>query len=40
MTHVMLLPLMNEYCGKMEQLNGKFTFGDLKVVPSLDGGMG
>ena len=28
------------YCVKVERMNGKFTFGDLNVVLSVDGGMG
>ncbi|WMV41444.1 hypothetical protein MTR67_034829 [Solanum verrucosum] len=31
---------MNEYGLKMKRKNGKFTFGGLNVVLSVDGGMG
>lgn len=34
------MSLMNEYYVKMERLNGNVIFGDLKVAPSVDGGMG
>ncbi|WMV58768.1 hypothetical protein MTR67_052153 [Solanum verrucosum] len=28
------------YCVKVEMMNGKFTYGDLKVVPWCGDGMG
>ncbi|WMV37360.1 hypothetical protein MTR67_030745 [Solanum verrucosum] len=31
---------MYEYCPMMKRKNGKFTFGGLNVVLSMDGGMG
>ncbi len=34
------MSLMYEYCVKIERMNGKFTFGGLNVVSSVDGGMG
>lgn len=40
MTYEMFMSLMYEYCVKMERMNGKFTFGGLDVILSVDGGMG
>lgn len=40
MTYVMFMFPMNVYCLKVKNMNGKLTFGSLKVVHSVDGGTG
>lgn len=40
MFNKMIMSLMYEYGQMMKKMNGKFTFGVLNVVLSVDGGMG
>ncbi|WMV18442.1 hypothetical protein MTR67_011827 [Solanum verrucosum] len=40
MTYEMFMFLIYKYCLKVKRKNGKFTFDGLKVVLSMDGGMG
>lgn len=40
MTFEIFMPLMYEYCVKIEMMDGNFTFGSLIVLSSVDGCMG